>query len=389
MNCLKDETAFVLPNPLVNSQEKMLANIVEKAPVGLTQLDGDGVIEWANLAELELLGYSRSDYIGKKAYSFYADESEGIKVMDRLARGETLHDYRTNLRASDGSLRSVAINSSSDLENGRLVRSRLSTQGNIRDRPGEEEILRMNQELERRVQQRTSQLEATNKEMESFSYSVSHDLRAPLRALRGFTEVLLEVHASQLDSRGQDFLRRACAASFQMERIFEDLLKLAQVSRADIQVEDVNLSSMAADIAANLASSDSSRKVEFVIAPECLARCDPRLVRIALDNLLRNSWKFTAKRAEARIEFGRIEGPEPAFLVRDNGAGFDMAYSKKLFGVFQRLHAVSEYPGTGVGLATVQRIVTRHGGRAWATGEVNKGATFYFTLPNTTPGNTS
>jgi light-regulated signal transduction histidine kinase (bacteriophytochrome) len=201
--------------------------------------------------------------------------------------------------------------------------------------------------------------------------------------LRGFTEVLLEVHAAQLDSRGQDFLRRACAASFQMERLIEDLLKLAQVARADLQVEEVNLSSMASDIAADLANSDSSRTAQFVIAPECSGRGDARLVRLALDNLLRNSWKFSSKRADARIEFGRTDGQEPTFFVRDNGAGFNMAYSKRLFGVFQRLHAASEFPGTGVGLATVQRIITRHGGRAWAEGAVNQGATFYFTLPCT------
>jgi len=364
-------------------QEKILADIAEKAPVGLFQVGGDGIIQWANQAELQLLGYARQEYVGKKAAEFYADESEGANVMSRLARGETLHDYRTNLRTRDGSFRNVLIHSSADMKEGRLLRARLLTQDITGQRQAEEEVHRLNQELELRVQQRTAQLEAANKEMESFSYSVSHDLRAPLRSLRGFTEVLLEVHAAQLDSRGQDFLRRACAASFQMERLIEDLLKLAQVARADLQVEEVNLSSLAGDIASELAHSDSSRAVQFVIEPECSAQGDPRLVRLALDNLLRNSWKFSGKRADARIEFGRLEGHEPAFFVRDNGAGFDMAYSKRLFGVFQRLHAASEFPGTGVGLATVQRIITRHGGRAWATGAINQGATFYFTLPGT------
>jgi PAS domain S-box-containing protein len=364
-------------------QEKMLADLAEKAPVGLLQVGADGTIQWANPAELELLGYARQEYIGKKAAEFYGDESEGLNVLARLARGETLRDYRTCLRARDGSSRNVLISSSADTANGRLLCARLVTQDITGQRRAEEEIHRLNLELEQRVQQRTAQLEATNKEMESFSYSVSHDLRAPLRALRGFTEVLLEVHASQLDSRGQDYLRRACAASFQMERLIEDLLKLAQVARADLQVEEVNLSLVAGDIASELAGSDSSRTVQFVIAPECSAHGDPRLVRLALDNLLRNSWKFSGKRADARIEFGRLDGQEPAFFVRDNGAGFDMAYSKRLFGVFQRLHAASEFPGTGVGLATVRRIITRHGGRAWATGAVNQGATFYFTLPET------
>jgi PAS domain S-box-containing protein len=363
-------------------QDKLLAEMAEKAPVGLLLLGADGIIQWANLAELELLGYARQDYVGKNAAEFYVDPSEGRNVLARLARGETLREHQTNLRARDGALRNVLISSSADMEDGHLLRARLFTQDITGRRRAEEEIHRLNLELEQRVQQRTAQLEATNKEMESFSYSVSHDLRAPLRALRGFTEVLLELHASQLDSRGQDFLRRACSASFQMERLIEDLLKLAQVSRAELQAEEVNLSSLADDIASELAHSDSSRTAQFLIASDCSARGDPRLLRLALDNLLRNSWKFSSKRADARIEFGKIDGQEPAYFVRDNGAGFDMAYSKRLFGVFQRLHAASEFPGTGVGLATVQRIINRHGGRAWATGAVNQGATFYFTLPN-------
>jgi PAS domain S-box-containing protein len=360
---------------------KTLADIAEKAPVGLLEVGGDGIIQWANAAELELLGYARQEYVGKKAVEFYADPSEGLNVLARLGRGETLRDYRTNLRARDGSCRNVLISASTDMEGGRLLRARLVTQDITGQRRAEEEIHRLNLELEQRVQQRTAQLEAANKEMESFSYSVSHDLRAPLRSLRGFAEVLLEVHASQLDSRGQDYLRRACAASFQMERLIEDLLKLAQVARADLQVEEVNLSLLAGDIASELAGSDPSRTVQFVIAPECSGYGDLRLVRLALDNLLRNSWKFSSKRPDARIEFGKVDGQEHAFFVRDNGAGFDMAYSKRLFGVFQRLHAASEFPGTGVGLATVQRIITRHGGRAWATAAVNQGASVYFTLP--------
>jgi PAS domain S-box-containing protein len=364
-------------------QEKMLADIAEKVPVGMLQMGADGIIQWANLAELELLGYRHQEIVGRKAAEFYEDEADGREVLARLTRGESLQNHRTKLRARDGTSRIVLMSASADMAKGRLLRARLFTQDITGQRRIEEEIHRLNLELEQRVQQRTAQLEAANKEMETFSYSVSHDLRAPLRALRGFTEVLLEAHSSQLDSRGQDFLRRACAASLHMERLIEDLLKLAQVARADLQVEDVNLSVLAGDIASELAHGDPSRCVQFVIAPGCVARGDPRLLRLALDNVLRNSWKFSSKCSDARIEFGRLEGPASPFFVRDNGAGFDMAYAKRLFGVFQRLHAASEFPGTGVGLATVQRIITRHGGRAWATGEINQGATFYFTLPET------
>ncbi|MGO8699896.1 MAG: sensor histidine kinase [Limisphaerales bacterium] len=374
-------TFEVKNSPAILSHDKMRSEIAEKAPVGLLQVDAEGMIEWANLAELELLGYSHDEFVGKEAPQFFADDSDGREVLARLARRDILRGYQTRLRARDGSLLDILLSSTSDFEEDRFLRARLFTQDITGQRRAEEEIHRLNQELEQRVQQRTAQLEATNKEMESFSYSVSHDLRAPLRALRGFTEVLLECHASQLDSRGQDYLRRAFAASFQMERLIEDLLKLAQVSRAELQIEQTNLSSLAAEIAAELANSDSSRQVHFVIAQNCSAPGDPRLVRLALDNLLRNAWKFSGKRPDARIEFGRVGGDEFAFFVRDNGAGFDMAYSQRLFGVFQRLHAATEFPGTGLGLATVQRIVNRHGGRAWATGAVDQGASFYFTLP--------
>jgi PAS domain S-box-containing protein len=369
-------------NHPISPHDKMLSDIAEKAPVGLLQVDADGTIEWANLAELELLGYAHDEYVGQEVAQFFAEVSSGREVMARLARAETLQGYQTKLRRRDGTQLDILLSSTSDFAEGRFLRARLFTQDITGQRRAEEEIHRLNQELEQRVQQRTAQLEATNKEMESFSYSVSHDLRAPLRALRGFTEVLLEGHASQLDSRGQDYLRRACGASIQMEQLIEDLLKLAQVSRAEIQIEETNLSSLAAEIASELASSEPSRAVQFVIAQNCSAQGDPRLVRLALDNLLRNAWKFSRKRPEARIEFGREDGKDSAFFVRDNGAGFDMAYAQRLFGVFQRLHATSEFPGTGLGLATVQRIVNRHGGRAWAAGAVNEGATFYFTLPS-------
>jgi signal transduction histidine kinase len=248
----------------------------------------------------------------------------------------------------------------------------------------EDQFRKLNLELERRVQQRTAQLEGTNKELEAFCYSVSHDLRAPLRTIRGFSEVLMEQYQPQLDARGQDYLRRTCDAGLQMDKLIEDLLKLSRVSRSEIQHADINLSTIAQEIATELGKSEPGRTVEFAIAPGVSANGDERLLRLVIDNLLRNAWKFSRKRPDARIEFGHSNGEGSPFFVRDNGVGFDMAYASKLFGVFQRLHSAAEFAGSGVGLAIVQRVITRHGGRVWAEAKVNSGATFYFTLPSTT-----
>jgi len=245
------------------------------------------------------------------------------------------------------------------------------------------EISRLNAELERRVQARTAQLEATNQELEAFAYSVSHDLRAPLRGIRGFSEVLLEHHADRLDADGQALLRRACEAAQRMNRLIDDLLKLSRLGQSELRWRQVELSALAESITAELRKAEPARTVEVAIEPNLRAGGDERLLGIVLDNLLRNAWKFTSRQPQARIEFGFTDKPEPAFFVRDNGVGFDLAHAGKLFGVFQRLQSASDFAGTGIGLATVQRIVKRHRGRVWATGVVNQGAAFYFTLPET------
>lgn len=255
---------------------------------------------------------------------------------------------------------------------------RRRTEEALRER--DKEVLRLNAELEQRVQERTSQLEAINRELEAFSYSVSHDLRAPLRSIRGFSEVLLQRYAQQLDPRGQEFLKRTCESSQQMDRLIDDLLKLSRVSRSELQRQAVNLSSLAVAIGDELGRVEPKREVAFIVAPDLRVQGDERLLRVMLENLLRNAWKFTARQSAPRIEFGFDQNAH-AFFVRDNGAGFDMAYADKLFGVFQRLHSATEFPGTGVGLATVQRIINRHGGSVWAEGAPERGATFYFSLP--------
>jgi signal transduction histidine kinase len=226
------------------------------------------------------------------------------------------------------------------------------------------------------------ELEETNKELEAFSYSVSHDLRAPLRSIEGFSQILLEDYADKLDEEGEDYLGRVRAASRRMDTLIDDLLDLSKVTRSALRRQTVDLSAQAREVAAEIRKSQSDREVEFVIADGLTANGDANLLRLALENLLGNAWKFTSKKPHARIEFGSAtrEGEEQAYFVRDDGAGFDARYADKLFGAFQRLHAPDEFEGTGIGLATVQRIVRRHGGRVWAEGEVGEGATFYFTL---------
>jgi signal transduction histidine kinase len=244
----------------------------------------------------------------------------------------------------------------------------------------EMEIRQLNAQLEDRVRQRTAQLEASNKELEAFAYSVSHDLRAPLRGIDGWSLALMEDYAGRLDEQALLYLGRVRAEAQRMGELIDDMLQLSRVSRSEMKYAPVDLSAMARSVAAGLAES-AARRVEFIIEPGLGASGDARLLEIALTNLLGNAVKFTGKRPEARVEFGRsLASGEPAFYVRDNGVGFDMAYAGTLFGAFQRLHKSSEFPGSGIGLATVQRIIHRHGGRVWAEAAVNQGATFYFTL---------
>jgi len=248
-------------------------------------------------------------------------------------------------------------------------------------RKAERQLEALNADLERRVRERTDELEAANTELEAFSYSVSHDLRAPLRALDGFSLALLEDYGQDLEGDAADYLRRIRAASQRMGRLIDDLLMLSRMTRRGMTWERVDVSALARSIGDELSDDDPGRQVRFTVMPNMTADGDAQLLDVALRNLLGNAWKFTSRTEGARVDVGtEARGEGLVFFVRDNGAGFDAQYADKLFTPFQRLHGDDEFPGTGIGLATVQRIVRRHGGRVWAEGATGKGATVWFTL---------
>jgi PAS domain S-box-containing protein len=259
----------------------------------------------------------------------------------------------------------IARRASLAIENGRLY----------------QEAQDLNMDLEQRVANRTLELATINKELESFSYSVSHDLRAPLRSIDGFSNLILKKYVDLLDETGKDYFSRVIHASQQMGHLIDDLIKLSQITRIEMNREITDLSEMAGTIAAELKASQPGRKAAILIQPQLLANVDRNLMQIALHNLFDNSWKYSRNQPNTKIEFGTmLQNDKTVYYIRDNGVGFDMKYVDKLFGAFQRLHSTTEFEGTGIGLATVQRIIRRHSGKIWVEGELDKGATFYFTL---------
>jgi PAS domain S-box-containing protein len=333
-----------------------------------------------------LLGYSPEEYMSKpKIWEelLHSDDRERVLAEDARTERSGMPfrvEYRIFTRNGDVAwIRDEAV----------LVRDEegrpLFWQGVMYDitdqKRTEEEVRRLNEELEQRVRRRTAQLEAFNSELEAFSYSISHDLRAPLRAIDGFSQILLQDYGDELDVEGKSYLRRVSAASHRMGQLIDDLLDLSRMTRGRMRRERVNLSTLAQAIVEELRHTQPEHDVEVILEEGLVANGDGSLLRAVLENLLGNAWKFTKNQPHPRIEFGLLEHEDtPTYYVRDNGVGFEMAYVDKLFGAFQRLHSASEYEGTGIGLATVQRIIHRHGGRVWAEGEVGKGATFYFTL---------
>jgi PAS domain S-box-containing protein len=369
-------------------EEEKFRNLLEAAPDAMVIVDSRGRIQLVNAQTERLFGYTRGELSGQRVEMLIPSRYQGSHVASREEYGRSPHSRAMGAglelygRHKDGSEIPVEVSLSPlQTEEGTLISSA------IRDvstrRRAEEEIRKLNSELNQKV----AELSTANRELESFSYSVSHDLRAPLRHIDGFARILKEEHASQLSEEGIRYLDRVLQAANHMGQLVDDLLNLARIGRKEMARQRVQLGELVREAMADLPPEVSARQTEWRIEPLAEVDCDPGLVKLVLVNLLSNAVKFTKDRQPAVIEVGTRETEKgKAFMVRDNGVGFDPKYADKLFGVFQRLHRQEDFAGTGIGLATVQRIVHRHGGEVWAESSPGKGAAFFFTLEPRVPG---
>lgn len=372
--------------------ETRFARVLEATAEAVISIDESQNIILFNHSAERIFGYKTEDMLGQsldvllppyvsgRHHRFIRDFAEG----DDISRGMGERRGELFAKRKDGTIFPIDA-SISKLTEGDQVILTVFIRDITEQKLAEETMMRLNEELEQRVEERTIQLQAANKELEAFSYSVSHDLRAPLRAVDGFSMALLEDYQDKLDEDGQQFLGLIRTESQRMGQLIDDLLTLSRLTRTELNYQVVELSALAEEISSELKRISSNRHVEFIIEPGLRDCADMNMVRIALYNLLQNAWKYSSKQDSATIEFGQQEeNGVREYFVKDNGIGFKMDYVHKLFGAFQRLHSVSDYEGTGIGLATVQRIIHQHGGSVRAEGALNEGATFYFTLGNNT-----
>ncbi len=359
-------------------------SLIEASLDPLVTISPEGKITDVNEATETATGLSRHALFGTDFCDYFTDPEKARDGYKHVFKEGWTRDYELEIRHRGGSTMPVLYNASIYRdESGKTVGIFAAARNVTELKRAEKQITELNADLERRVEERTSELVAANKELEAFSYSVSHDLRAPLRSMDGFCQALVEDYSDKLDFTGKDYLQRVRAASQRMDKLIDGMLMLSRTSRAEMRRVPVDMSNLAQTVALELQKTSATRHVEFVIASGLSVNADATLLRTVLENLLGNAWKFSAKHPQARIELGQFERDgETVYFVRDDGAGYDIAYAKKLFGVFQRLHTSEEFEGTGVGLANVQRIIRRHGGIIWAEGQVEKGATFYFTIPS-------
>ncbi len=371
----KDKTLNALSEA---EQEKLL--ILKNLAELVAYMDKEQRIIWANPTAAKIFGVDPNELAGQKCYEIWQQRKSPCMECPVVQAIETGQVQSNEIKTADG--RYWKITGSPVCDNRGVVMGAVETALEITDRKqAEEELQKLNTELERRVRERTAELEMLNKELDAFSYSVSHDLRAPLYSIDGFSQALLEDYSESLDLQGRDYLDRVCLASQRMSELIDDLLKLSRITRQEMHREKIDLSALSTSFLAMMQEKEPDRQVRCIIAPGMVVKGDASLLRIALENLLGNAWKFTNKLEQGQIEFGVTkQDGNPVYYISDNGAGFDMTYADKLFKPFQRLHEQDEFAGTGIGLSIVARILKRHGGTIWANGVIGQGAIFYFTM---------
>jgi len=377
---------FRTTDPLLRRLEESEARfrgIVETAQEGIWLLDPQGRLQFVNPQMTRLLGCSEGELLGRPWTDLVSPQDQQVaeRAWERRKRGVS-EQYDIRLRRKDGSDFWALLVATPILDRNAQLRRSVGLVTDVSERKkAEEQIRQMNEELERRVQERTAELAAANKELEAFTYAVAHDLRAPLRHIQGFSNLVREEFGPQLNPTAHGYLQRICEGTTRMGILLEDLLTLSRVGRQELRLQACGLNSLVQEVLDELRAETKGRHIEWKIGALPFLDCDPGLMKQAIANLLSNAVKFTRPRDTALIEIGQVAvNGEPAVYVRDNGVGFSMKYADKLFGVFQRLHRQEDFDGTGVGLATVQRIIQKHGGRVWATAELDKGATFFFTV---------